>query len=501
MGEKLLLGIDIGSTAVKVVAMTGQGSIRASASAFYMTSSPRPGWMEQDPEDWGRASFQAARKCLEQTGNAEIVALSFSGHMSAPVMLDADGIPLLPGILIADTRSQEQTRFLRESYLERFVELTGNEPVDAFAVSKLLWIKAQHPGVLERTRCILFPKDYVRFLFTGERGTDPTDAGNSLLYNRVSGDWDQELIAELGLDPSVFPVLHASHAQVGRVSEAAERSTGIPAGTPVISGAADMACSQLGTGAVQKGTLAVTLSTSAQVVMSVPGISKAMAGRVTFHPSAMLNSTYAMGSVFTGGLGVDWGYRLLTGKGSMKAADYEELAGWSAQMEQIPPGSNGLLFLPFLLGSGTPYFDPRDRASWLGLSTGQSPALLLHSVMEGVAYNIRENMEQFEQGGYEVRKVNIGGGGSRNPVWCRMIGEVLGKEAAILDNRDAAAAGAAMLAGVGAGMFASAETAALSIVSTSASIPYSQDRHEAYERLYARYLKLYPALNEYYREE
>ncbi|WP_340023714.1 FGGY family carbohydrate kinase [Paenibacillus sp. FSL K6-1096] len=501
MNDKLLLGIDIGSTAVKVIAMTEQGVIRASASAFYTTFSPRPGWMEQDPEDWGRAAFQAVRQCLEQVENAEISALSFSGHMSAPVLLDADGVPLLPSILIADTRSQEQTRFLREFYLEQCVEMTGNEPVDAFAIPKLLWIKAQQPGVLERTRCILFPKDYVRFLFTGERGTDRTDAGNSLVYNPAAEDWDRHFIAELGLDPAVFPELHAPHGRFGTVSAAAERATGIPAGTPVITGAADMACSQLGSGAGEEGTLALTLSTSAQIVMSVPGISPAMAGRVTFHPSAILNSTYAMGSVFTGGLGVDWGYRLLTGKGTMQPADYEELAKWSAQMEQIPPGSNGLLFLPFLLGSGTPYFDPHDRASWLGLSTGQSPALLLHSIMEGISYNIRENMDQFEQGGLEVRKVMIGGGGSRNPVWCRMISEVLGKEASILSNRDAAAVGASILAGVGIGVYASAKKAALSMVSTSAPIPYSETRHENYNRLYARYLKLYPALNEYYCEE
>ncbi|WP_058302840.1 xylulokinase [Gorillibacterium timonense] len=504
--ESLLMGVDIGSTAVKVVAMTAKGEIRSSASALSVTHSPRSGWVEQEPEEWGKASAMAVRDCMERLGGARIAALSFSGHMSAPVLLDDADVPLMPSVLIADTRSHEQSAFLRDVYRQRFVEMTGNEPVDAFAVAKLLWIKKWHPDLLARTAKIMFPKDYVRFLFTGDIGTDRTDAGNSLLYNPVMGEWDRTLISELGLNPDWFPHIYDSDVVVGLVCAEAARLTGIPEGTPVVAGAADMACSQLGTGAVQEGTLAVTLSTSAQVVMPVAGLptagpSSCMTGSVTFHPSAITGLMYGMGSVFTGGLGVDWCYRMLTGKLTMQDDDYARLDEWTRQMKPFPPGSQGLLFLPFLMGSGTPYFDPNDRASWLGLSTGQSPALLMHSVLEGVAYNVRENMEQFELGGYQVRRVHLGGGGSRNPVWCRMIADVLGKEISILNNRDASAVGAAILAGVGCGCFSSAETAAISLVGVSSPIPYSEERHEAYNRLYTRYRKLYRALNEFYRNE
>ncbi|MBY9079915.1 hypothetical protein KIH86_09965 [Paenibacillus sp. HN-1] len=497
--ERLLLGIDIGSTAVKAILMTAEGVIAASASALTETLTPRPGWVMQDPDIWRTAAVRAVRECLAAAGGREIAALSFSGHMSAAVLLDEDNRPVMPSILIADGRSSEETAYLRSQFGARMKAMTGNEPIDAFAASKLLWIKRHHPEELERTRAILFPKDYVRLLFTESIATDYTDAGNSLLFDPRRKAWDTELIAELGLSPGCFPVLHASADVAGRVGAEASRLTGIPEGTPVIAGGADMACSQLGTGAVELDVLAITLSTSAQVVRSVGELPGESPGGVTYHPSALPDTMYAMGSIFTGGLGVDWGYRLLTGKKTMGEDDYAQLSAWSEKMEGIPPGSGGLLFLPFLGGSGTPYFDPRDRASWLGLSTGQDESVLLHSIMEGVAYNIRESMEMFESAGGEIRRIQLGGGGSRNAVWCQMLADVLGKDVQVLRTRDAAAVGAALLAGAGAGCFRSLKEAAKKLADGDRTLQPSASRHEAYNGLYERYRRIYPALNAYYR--
>jgi len=501
MGVPLVMSIDIGSTAVKVIAISPEGKLVASASGRYPTNSPQPGWVEQNPKDWWTATSAAVRECVMRAGAGDIRAVSFSGHMSAPVLLDRDGGSVLPSILIGDARSAEETKFLRESYRDVFVSLTGNEPVDAFTVSKLLWIKRHHPEALNRAAVLLFPKDYIRYKLTGTLATDPTDAGNSLLFDAVKSDWAFGLIGELGLAPALFPPIRDSHAVVGGVGDEAAALTGLRPGTPVVTGAADMACSQLGTSAVRPGTLAVTLSTSAQVVMRVEAVSPAAAGRITFHPSAVPGTLYAMGSIFTGGLGIDWAYRLMTGKEKLDASDFEAIGGLSERMEDMQPGSGGLMFLPFLIGSGSPYFDSRDRASWLGLSTGQKPELLLHSVMEGVAYNIRESMALFEAEGHAIDTVHLGGGGSRNPVWGRMIGDVLGKDISLLSNRDASAVGAAMLAGVGCGLYDSAADAARAIVKTAPPQPHSPDRHRAYDRIYARYLKAYRALNEFYRDE
>jgi len=498
--DALLMGIDVGSTAAKVIAMTAAGDIRGSASSHYGADSPRPGWVEQRPEAWWDAVVQAVKSCLEQVPASGVEAVSLSGHMSAPVLIDGDGVPVLPSILIADIRSGEETRLLRERYMNRMLELSGNEPVDAFAASKLLWIAKHRPEAMRRAETLLFPKDYVRYMLTGAAGTEPTDAGNSLLYDRGTGAWATGLIGELGLPASLFPPLLASGGLAGSVSAEAARLTGLKAGTPVYAGGADMACSQLGTGAVKEGTFAVTLSTSGQAVLRVNEVEAAAKGRVTFHPSAVPGGLYAMGSVFTGGLGVDWGYRTLRGKARLEASDFETLNAMSEEMDRVPPGSGGLMFLPFLTGSGSPHFDSRDRASWLGLSTGQSEAAMLRSIMEGVAYNIRECMDVFTDGGHEIRRVHLGGGGSRNPVWRQMIADVLGKDVALLESRDASAVGAAILAGVGAGAYASAEAGADAVVRIGDPMRYCTERHERYQKLYAQYRKVYGALNAFYRE-
>jgi xylulokinase len=497
--EPHLMGLDIGSSAVKCIVMTLDGKIKASAAYNYPIDSPHPGWVEQDPKQWWSAALQAIQTCVSLVAPEEIQAVSFSGHMSAAVLLDESGVPVYPSILVADTRSSEQTRFLREHYMNEFVSLTGNEPLDAFVVSRLLWVQKHAPDALAKTKNIIFPKDYIRYRLTGHLGTEPTDAGNTLLYNRHTGKWHNGLIQELGLNPAQFPELCRSSDVVASISRQAASLTGLLQGTPVVAGGADMACSQLGSGAVKKGTMAVTLSTSAQVVMQVKEPLQGCSGQVTYHPSTLADSMYAMGTVFTGGLGVDWGYRLLTGKANMDSSDYNQLMVLSESMEHIPPGSNGLLFLPFLVGSGTPYFDSQDRASWLGLSLGQDKSLLLHSIMEGVGYNIRESMALFEQGGAQVDHIHIGGGGSKNPVWCRMIGDILGKDISMLANRDASAVGAAILAGVGSGSYSSVESGAEIAVGIRDTLYHSAERHQKYNGIYERYLNVYRSVNSYYQ--
>ena len=495
-----VMGIDVGTTAVKVAAMSEQGDIAASSSVTYGAVSPKPGWVEQDPDVWWHATVEAVRACLQSIPARRIEAVSFSGHMSATVLIGNDGAPVMPSILIADARSSEETNWLRRTMMPRLLEMTGNEPLDAFSLPKILWIKRHLPDALKRASALLFPKDYIRFRLTGTVGTDPTDAGNSQMYHFAKKRWEDDVLADLGLDRRLLPPLHPSDAVFGRVSRPAAALTGLAEGTPVVTGAADMACSQLGTGAFAEGTMAITLSTSAQVVMSVPEIRTRSAGKITFHPSAIPDAFYAMGSVFTGGLGVEWGYKLLTGKEKLGSEDFAEINRLSRQMADIPPGSRGLVFLPFLTGSGTPHFDARDKASWLGLSTGQSTALLLHSVMEGVAYNIRENVDVFEHDGHAAKRIHLGGGGSRNPVWCRMISNVLGRDVRLLTVRDASVVGAAILAGAGVRFFPSLEEAAGRAVKTGETCACDGEQSAKYNRLYQQYRKVYPCLNAFYRE-
>jgi len=495
--NKFLMAIDIGTTSVKCLVIDENGKIIATSSHSYPIYNPAPSWVEQQPEDWWDAVISSIKDCLQAVDAKAIAGISFSGHMSALVLVDEKGTPLHPSILIADTRSSQQTSYLRTHYMKQFLESTGNEPIDAFTVSKLMWVKEEKPDVLNKTTKFLFPKDYVRLQLTSKMGTDPTDAGNSLLYHLQKADWNWELIHELDLPPSIFPDLIGTTEIFGYVTKQAAALTGLQEGTPVITGGADMACSHIGTGAIQEETMVITLSTSGQVVTSIPAPHEQGIGKVTFHPGASANSMYTMGTIFTGGLGVEWGYKFLFNKQEMKPVDYDELNRLTERMKDYPPGSNGLLFLPFLVGSGTPYFDPKDRASWIGLTLNQDKALLLHSILEGITFNLLENINVMKAMEIPMKNVFLGAGGSKNPVWCQMIADVLGIDVALLTNRDGSALGAAIIAGVGVGLFPSIEKAVSSLIRTDAPIFYQPDNHQTYKKLFEGYQDVYQSLNRY----
>jgi xylulokinase len=491
------MAIDIGTTSVKCLVMDQEGEIVTTASHGYPIINPQTSWVEQNPIDWWQAVIQSIRDCLKVVNAEQIVGISLSGHMSALIMVDGEGTPLYPSILIADTRSAAQTAYLRNHFLKRFIEVTGNEPIDAFTVSKLLWMKEEEQEVFERTSTFLFPKDFIRYQLSGKFGTDPTDAGNSLLYDQEHGDWNWGLIHELRLPKHIFPEVKETASVFGAITEKAAKLTGLKRGTPIVTGGADMACSQIGTGAIFEGTLAITLSTSGQVVASIPSSNENGIGKVTFHPGAGKNTMYTMGTIFTGGLGVEWGYKFLFNKREMKTADYQELDKLTDGMEQYGPGSRGLLFLPFLVGSGTPYFDANDRASWIGLTLNQDKSLLLRSILEGITFNILENVNVLKDMGVPIEKVYLGAGGSRNSVWCQIIADILGLNVNVLEKRDGSAIGAAILAGTGIGMFHSIDDAVKKIVKSREEFSYSQENYEQYKKLFKGYQKVYKALNQY----
>jgi len=496
--NRFIMAIDIGTTSVKCLVVDEKGAQISSGSKGYPIINRKPSWVEQNPTDWWNAVIHSIKQALNGVHAEDIAVISFSGHMSALVLVDEMGSPIYPSILIADTRSTNQTNYLRESYMDRFIEHTGNEPIDAFTVSKLMWIKEEEPDVFKRVTKFFFPKDYIRYQLTDRIGTDPTDAGNSLLYDSSKNEWIGGLITELELPKEIFPEIVATTDIFGEVTEKAAILTGLRAGTPVVTGGADMACSQIGTGAVLDGTVAITLSTSGQVVAAIPAPQQQGIGKVTFHPGAKPNSMYTMGTIFTGGLGVEWGYKFLYNKTKMTNADYEELGVLTEKMKQFQPGSNGLMFLPFLVGSSTPYFDPRDKAAWIGLTLHQEKALLMHSILEGITLNLLENINVLRDMGISVNKVNLGAGGSKNPVWCQMITDALGVDVSLLANKDGSAIGAAIIGGVGVGLFSSIDEATKKIVSTKDTIPYNPNKHKQYQTIFPNYQNLYHALNKYY---
>lgn len=470
------LVVDLGTTSIKVLAFNGQGTLLCRVAMPNKTMHPKPGWVQQDPDHWWEMTVRGIKECVAALGHNNFAAISFSGQMSAPVFLDKNGQVLYPSILVADVRNGEQSKRLNESLGYKFAALTGNRPIEAFIVSKLLWFKENHPELYERLYVFLLPKDYIRFRLTGRLCTDPTDASNTLVYRYNSLKWDENMISDCGLRPDIFPKLEQSASICGGVTSEAFSIINIPEGTPVAVGAADMACSQIGSGAVEDGCLAITLSTSVQLVSAVKSAEGNAA--LTYHQRAD-GGLYQMASIFSGGAGTDFVYRLIYGKETLSSEDYLSM---EREINLSCPSS--LIFLPFLTGSGSPYFKSSDRAAWFGLSMATTRSEMMQAAFEGIGYNIRENAKIMS-----FKKIVLGGGGSRMKCWPPLLANILGRDVSMLENPDASGLGALIIgiAALNGGRFSD------SLVRVSKIVKSNPELAAQYDVLYKRYLELYAA--------
>lgn len=487
---KKILSLDLGSSSVKALVMQENLEVVGVGSAPYPTHSPAPGWVEQDPDSWWPAAKAAARQALDKASSppGEIVGIGLSGHMSGLVLIDKNGRPLLPCITVFDTRTSRQSKILQEQAGDRIRVLTGNPCVDAFMAPKLLWAKMEAPQAYNSAHKFIFPKDYLRMLLTGEILTEPTDAGNSLFLNPTTRSWDTELFSEMGFNLRLLPEIKESCEVSGYLGRDAAFELGLTPGIPVVCGAADMACSAIGTGIITPGVVAITLGTSAQVVTLADAPAPAGYGKITFHPHAIPGFLYAMGSPFTGGLGLEWISKILAGEGH---ASGDAIASALSEAESAPPGCRGVIFLPFLVGAGTPYFDPGARAGFLGLATSHTRGDIIRSVLEGIAFNIYDSLKVFQQMGISIETLNVGAGGMRSPLWRQIIADVCNIPLRLIKTRDASAAGAAAIAMVGLGLQSDLATLSLKISDpTDSEIP-DPEKVRLYARLYGLYERFY----------
>lgn len=489
------LGIDCGSTSVKCLAIDENGHPLGVASRTYPTYSPQDGWMEQEPDTWLAAATAAVRECVTLLAGYAVRAIAFSGNMSSPVFLDAARRPVYRCMLVGDARCALQAKELTRTFAEEFRSMSGNIPDACFVAAKLLWFRENCPEAYARTTQFVFAKDYLRYQFTGVLNTEQTDAGNTLLYDAQTADWNWTLIEKIGLRKDIFPMLLPSTAQAGTLLPAISRECDLPAGIPVFCGGADMACSQLGTKCFLADALSITLSTSGQVCMNVDGWRCEGYGRVTFHPGVLPQLHYAMGSVFSGGLALNWCYKLLFGRDTLEKKDFERMEALSRQISGYAPGESGMLFLPFLSGSGTPYFSPADRGSLLGLTIATDPALYFSAVMEGVTMHIRENADVFRDMGCDIRRVFVGGGGTHMRHWMQMLATVLDREVEILQCPDASTLGAALIALAGTEPQIDLTELAERAVQTCGIICPQKEYTQRYEELFSIYQSCYQAVH------
>ncbi len=484
------IGIDVSTTATKALLMDARAEIVAVAAHGYAFDTPRPLWSEQDPALWWEATTKSLRRVLQDSGvdPREIQGIGLTGQMHGLVLLDEAGEVLRPAILWNDQRTGPQCQAIRARVgPKELIRITGNDAQTGFTAPKILWVREQEPERFRRIHRILLPKDYIRYRLTGIFATDKAGAGGTLLLDLEARDWSPAVLAALEIPPHWLPRTYEGPEVTGRVTPEAARVTGLRPGIPVVAGGGDQAAQAVGVGAVEEGVVALTLGTSGVVFATVDRPVHDPAGRVHAFPHAVPGKWHLMGVMLSAGGSLRW-YRDTLAPGQ----PYPQLL---APAETVPPGSEGLLFLPYLTGERTPHSDPLARGGFVGLTVRHTQPHMTRAVLEGVAFGLKDGFARIQEAGLGVvRQVRISGGGARSPLWRQILADVLATELATVNTTEGAAYGAALLAGVGAGFWPDVAAACRQGIRVTGTTTPRPENVEGYRHLYALYRDLYPAL-------
>ena len=488
------LGIDVGTGGTRAVAVSERGQVVAAAGAEHAHfTSRQTGWAEQDPRDWWRVAQEAVRAVLTRGVAAEsIAAVGFSGQMHGAVLLDESGEVLRPAIIWCDQRTAPQCREITKKIgAKRLIELTANPALTGFTLPKLLWVREREPELWTRVHTVLLPKDYVRFRLTGERGMDVADASGTLLFDVAHRRWSAEVAQALEVDERLLPPVVESPEVVGGISAEAAQATGLKAGTLVVAGAGDQAAGAVGLGVVQPGAVSATIGTSGVVFAATDRPALDPLGRVHTFCHAVPGRWHVMGVTQGAGLSLRW-FRDQFGAGADDGRDpYERLC---AEAANVPAGAAGLLWAPYLMGERTPHLDPTARAALAGLTASHTRAHVVRAILEGVAFSLRDTLTIFAEMNVPVESIRLGGGGAHSPVWRQIQAEIYGGAVEIAAVEEGAAYGAALLAGVGAGAWASVDAACEVVIQIASRVEPESAMVKHMDARYREYRKLYPAM-------
>jgi xylulokinase len=468
-----LVGLDVGTTGVKALRISSDGEVLARAEQPYPLATPEPGWAEQDPEDWWRASEAA----LAELGGDGVAGIGLSGQMHGLVALDDADRVLRPAILWNDQRTGEECAEIEDRFgLRELVRLTGNRALPGFTAPKLLWLRKHEPDVYARIARILLPKDYVRLRLTGDHATDVADASGTLLFDVAARGWSDQVMDALEIPREWVPTALESAAVSGQTSD----------GVPVAAGAGDQAAGALGVGVDGQGPLSVVLGTSGVVFASLPGFAADPDGRVHAFCHAVPGGWHAMGVMLSAAGSLGW-LRGVVAPGEPPEKVVAEAEPW-------PPGVEGLTFLPYLAGERTPHADPNARAAFAGLSLRHDRGALVRAVLEGVAFGLRDSLELLRLLEVESVTARVSGGGARSDLWLRIVASVLELPLERTAAEEGAAYGAALLGGVAAGVFADVHEAVAATVRVRDTVEPEPEWVRPYADGYRRFRSLYPAL-------
>jgi xylulokinase len=497
-----LIGIDIGTSGTKTILCDETGAILGEATEEYPCDAPRPGWSEQNPEDWWTASVKSVRKVMRQAKAKadEVKGIGLSGQMHGLVCLDKDDAVLRPAILWNDQRTgaecEEITRLAGGP--KKLIKMVSNPALTGFTAPKILWVRKHEKRIYDRTRKMLLPKDYVRLRMTGEYATEVSDASGTLLLDVAKRRWCKPLLSKLGIDESLLPAVYESPEVSGELSPECAKAMGLKAGTPVVGGGGDQAAGAVGNGIVRTGVVSATMGTSGVVFAHSDEVQTDPEGRVHTLCHAVPGKWHVMGVVLAAGGSFQWFRNSLcaeeTAASKRKKVDPYELI--TAKAEAAPAGCEGLFFLPYLTGERTPHADPNARACFVGLTPRTDKGYMARAVMEGATFAMRDSLEIMRGMGITPKEIRLSGGGARSAFWGKMQANIYNCKCVVTNSFVGPAYGVMLLAGVGAGVWKSVPEACKATITVEKRIAKQASGVKTYDRFYPVYRDLYSSLKD-----
>lgn len=504
MPMKYYMGIDLGTSGVKVVIMSADGRIAGTGSEEQSMATPRPSWAEQDPEEWWSATCNAVKKALKDSGDVGpyVEGIGLSGQMLGATFLDKNLNVIRPCIIWCDQRSTEEREYIESKLgMDQLLELTANYPLTGYVAPKILWLKKNEPEAYSKVYKVLLPKDFLRLRLTGELVAEVSDAGGTYLFDVSKRDWSEEMLNSLGIPRDFLPDLCESMDITGYLRKDVAAELGLKEGIPVVGGGGDQTAGGVGNGVVEEGIVSSTIGTSGVVFActSSPRIDTKGRGIHTF-----CHSVKNKWSVFGCTLAAGGSFKWLQEKFAAVEKDYSNKRGISVyslldfDAMLAKPGCEGLIFLPYLIGERTPYPDADARGVFFGLSHRHGWNEMVRSVMEGITFSLRDSLEILREFGVDVKQVRASGGGSKSPLWRQLQADIFNVEVITTNVEEGPAVGAAILASVGSGFYSTVEEACNEIIKPLSKTEPIKKNAEMYEDYYGIYKSLYPALKSTY---
>ena len=500
-----LLGIDIGTSGTKTLLIDEDGNTRASKLIEYPLLTPQPGWAEQRPEDWWRATCQSIQAVLAKSRvkPADIKGVGLSGQMHGSVFLDEKGKVVCPCILWCDGRTAvECDEIMRTIGPGRMHELVSNPALAGFTAPKVVWLRNHEPEKFAKVRQILLPKDYIRYRLTGEYAAEVSDAAGTVMFDVKNRRWCDELLDLLKIPRQWLPPVFESYDVCGHVTAAAARATGLAKGAPCVGGGADNTCAAIGSGIVVEGRVMTSLGSSGTVFAPTDAPQVDPQERLHTFCHSTRRQWYLMGCMLSAGMSLRW-YRDHMAEVERAAAKKKRVDVYDILMDQAvktPAGAEGLFFLPYLMGERSPHKNPFARGAFIGLSYRHTKGHMVRAIVEGVTFALRDSIEIMKSLGAKLEQVRLVAGGAKSPFWRQVVADIFGLQIAIPQNTEGAAMGAAILAGVGTGVFGDFFETTERILPVAMRVDPDPKQHEQYNEIYSHFVRLYPALKGHYAE-